>query len=115
MGFASFESTGYAFTAFLSTGGNLSITVLLTLLRGFFSPFGHGTWTAILTGVLFRESNAGRFRLNAKVLGTYLFVSILHSLCDGIPVLMVVFHSGVDILVGQFFVGALGFLILWRQ
>ena len=116
MGFASLESTGYAFTAFLSSGGNLSVTVVLTLLRGFLSPFGHGTWTAILTGVLFRENDRGRFRLNGKVLRTYLLVSILHSLWDGLSVLMVMGRiPGLNILIGQLFVGGIGFFILWRQ
>lgn len=116
MGFASFESSGYAFTAFLGSEGNLSITVFLTLLRGFFSPFGHGTWTAILTGVLFRESAAGRFRLTRKVLGTYLLVSILHGLWDGIPVIIsMFFHPGVNILIGYLIVGIIGFFLLWRH
>jgi RsiW-degrading membrane proteinase PrsW (M82 family) len=116
MGFASFESSGYAFTAFLGSQGSLSITVLLMLLRGFFSPFGHGTWTAILTGVLFRESAAGRFRLSRKVLGTYFLVSILHGLWDGIPVIISVFlHPGVNILIGYLIVGSIGFFILWRH
>ncbi|MDP4094805.1 MAG: PrsW family glutamic-type intramembrane protease, partial [Bacillota bacterium] len=43
MGFAAFESTGYAFTAFLQSGGSLSYTVFITLLRGVASPVGHGT------------------------------------------------------------------------
>src|SRR5258706_12178882 len=55
MGFAALESTGYAFTAFLLSGGSLSATVGMTLLRGLLAPLGHGTWTAILAGVLFRE------------------------------------------------------------
>jgi RsiW-degrading membrane proteinase PrsW (M82 family) len=64
MGFASMESSGYAFVAFLRSGGNLSLMVAVTLLRGILSPVGHGTWTAILASVLFRESAAGRFRIN---------------------------------------------------
>ncbi len=43
MGFAALESTGYAFTAFLASGGSLSQTVGVTLLRGILSPVGHGT------------------------------------------------------------------------
>src|SRR2546430_5382081 len=34
MGFAAFESTGYAFTAFLLSGGSLSSVVGVTLMRG---------------------------------------------------------------------------------
>ena len=114
MGFASLESTGYAFTAFLASQGSLSITVELTLLRGFLAPVGHGTWTAILTGVLFRESAAGRFHLNRRVLGAYLTVSILHGLWDGLPGLMAaLLFPGFDILIGQACVGSIGFFVLW--
>ena len=116
MGFAALESTGYAFTAFLASQGSLSVTVALTLLRGFLSPVGHGTWTAILTGILFRENDAGRFRLNRRVLGAYLTVSILHGLWDGLPVLMAaLFLPGLDILIGQACVGGIGLFILWRR
>lgn len=115
MGFASLESTGYAFTAFLGSHGNLSVTVGLTLLRGFLSPVGHGTWTAILTGILFRESVAGRFRVNVRVLGAYFTVSILHGLWDGLPGLMAaLLFPGFDIVIVQVFVGGIGFFILWR-
>ncbi len=55
MGFAALESSGYVFTAFVQSGGSLSALVLVTLLRGLLSPVGHGTWTAILASVLFRE------------------------------------------------------------
>lgn len=56
LSFAALESMGYAFTALLASGGSLSATVAVTLLRGIHSPMGHGTWAAILVGVLFRES-----------------------------------------------------------
>ena len=65
MWFAALESMGYAFTAFLSSQGSLSATVNMTLLRGILAPIGHGTWTAILASVLFREGSAGHFRIIA--------------------------------------------------
>ena len=114
MGFASFESSGYAFTAFLSSGGNLSFTVLLTLLRGLLSPLSHGTWTAILAGVLFRESGADRFRFNRTVLRAYLMVSVLHSLWDGV-LFAGISRRGIHLLIAEVFVGGIGFLILWMQ
>ncbi len=116
MGFAALESTGYAFTAFLASQGSLSVTVALTLLRGFLSPVGHGTWTAILTGVLFRESDAGRFRLNRRVLGAYLTVSLLHGLWDGLPMFLAALTlPGIDIVIGQACVGGFGLFLLWRR
>jgi RsiW-degrading membrane proteinase PrsW (M82 family) len=116
MGFAALESTGYAFTAFLASGGSLSVAVGVTLLRGILSPLGHGTWTAILAAVLFRESKAGRFHINLKVIGAYLTVVILHGLWDGLPgVVASVVSSGVDVFLAQALVGIAGLLILWRR
>ncbi len=116
MGFAALESNGYAFSAFLSSGGSLSLTVGVTLLRGILSPVGHGTWTAILASVLFREGEAGHFRLNLKVIGAYLTVVILHGLWDGLPgAITAVFGTGLDVFIGQAIVGALGLFILWRR
>lgn len=116
MGFASLESNGYAFSAFLFSGGSLSVTVVMTLLRGLLSPVGHGTWTAILASVLFRESDAGHFRLNGRVVGAYLTVAILHGLWDGLPVAIAMLLSpGFDVFVGQALVGGIGFFILWRR
>jgi RsiW-degrading membrane proteinase PrsW (M82 family) len=116
MGFAALESTGYAFTAFLRSHGNLSVTVAVTLLRGILSPLGHGTWTAILAAVLFRESRAGRFRLNASVRSAFLTVVVLHGLWDGLPgLLSAVVRADLDIFIAQMGVGAVGLFILWRR
>jgi RsiW-degrading membrane proteinase PrsW (M82 family) len=116
MGFAALESNGYAFTAFLSSQGSLSLTVFVTLLRAILSPFGHGTWTAILASVLFRESRNGHFRINLKVIGMYLVVAILHGLWDGLPGFITNFIGpGLDVFLGQALVGLTGFFILWLR
>ena len=116
MGFAALESNGYAFTAFLRSQGSLSTTVFVMLLRGVLSPIGHGTWTAILTSVLFRESRAGHFRFNSKVVGAYLSVSILHGLWDGLPgAITALFGPGLDVFAGEALIGMIGFFILWRR
>jgi RsiW-degrading membrane proteinase PrsW (M82 family) len=116
MGFAALESTGYAFTSFLRSQGSLSVTVGVTLLRGILSPLGHGTWTAILAAVLFRESRAGRFRLTGPVLSAYLTVVVLHGLWDGLPnVVAAVVSSGFDVFLAQMAVGAAGLLVLRRR
>jgi len=66
--------------------------------------------------VLFRESAAGRFHINRKVMGAYLTVAILHGLWDGLPgAIAALLSSGVDILIGQASVGAIGLFILWRR
>jgi RsiW-degrading membrane proteinase PrsW (M82 family) len=114
MGFAALESMGYAFSALLESNGSLSATVVVTLERGLFSPLGHGTWTAILAAVLFRESRDGRFRIDLKVIGAYLVAVTLHGLWDAVPAgLSNVTAPGIDVAIGQALVGALGLAILW--
>src|SRR5690242_583498 len=102
MGFAALESSGYVFTAFVESGGSLSDLVVVTLLRGLLSPVGHGTWTAILASVLFREGTSSRFRVNGAVIGAYATVVVLHGLWDGLPPLIeAITGSGTDVLIGQ--------------
>ncbi len=116
MGFAALESTGYVFTAFLMSGGSLSSLVGVTLLRGLLAPVGHGTWTAILASVLFRETRLKHFRLNRRVVGAYLTVVVLHGLWDGLSGLLTAFGaSDSNILVGQVCVAVAGLFILWRR
>jgi RsiW-degrading membrane proteinase PrsW (M82 family) len=82
-GFAAFESAGYAFNALLTVQGlSLAGLVETEMLRGVLTPFGHGLWTAILGGVLFREARNGRLRSTGVLLGMYLWVSLLHALWD---------------------------------
>jgi RsiW-degrading membrane proteinase PrsW (M82 family) len=116
MGFAALESTGYAFNAFLASQGSLSTAVGVTLLRGLFAPLGHGVWTAILAGVLFRESRPGRFRLSLPVLGAYVTVVILHGLWDFVPMLLSGLPvPGLDVFIAQVVVGIAGLVILWLR
>lgn len=83
-GFAALESAGYAFNALFTVHGlSLFPLVETELLRGVLAPVGHGLWTAILGGVLFRHARAGRFRITPAVVITYLWVSLLHALWDG--------------------------------
>ncbi len=116
MGFAALESNGYAFTAFLSSHGSLSATVFVTLLRGILSPLGHGTWTAILASVLFRESKDRRFRIDLPVIGAYILVSVLHALWDGLPqTISPVLGTGLDVFIVQGLIGLAGLAVLWRR
>jgi RsiW-degrading membrane proteinase PrsW (M82 family) len=116
MGFAAFESTGYAFTAFLKSGGSLSQTVFVTLLRGIASPVGHGTWTAILSSTLLRESVQGRFFINKQVIKAYITVVVLHGLWDGLPlVINYIIPSVYSVLMGQLTLGTIGLYILYGR
>jgi len=113
MGFAALESAGYAFTAFVTSRGSLSMVVAVTLLRGVLAPLGHGTWTAILGGALFRESRNGRYHITPIVVGAYLLVVLLHGLWDAIPGVMAArLVTPLAILLGEGLVGAIGLLIL---
>jgi RsiW-degrading membrane proteinase PrsW (M82 family) len=83
-GFAALESSGYAFAAMLTQRG-LSIADLVQaeVIRGLLAPVGHGLWTAIMGGVLFRAARgAGRLRLTWAVAAAYLLVAVLHGLWD---------------------------------
>jgi RsiW-degrading membrane proteinase PrsW (M82 family) len=116
MGFAAFESVGYAFTAFMKSGGSLSSTVGVILLRAILSPVGHGTWTAIFASVLFRESEPRHFRINLKVVTAYFTVVILHGLWDGLPgVVSKIAPLGFDVFIAQAAVGTVGILLLRRR
>ncbi len=115
MGFAALESMGYAFSEFMRSNGNVTLTLGITLLRGLLSPIGHGTWTAILTGVLFRESKDGRLNFNAKVVSTYLAVAALHGAWDGIPTVISEFVlPGADFFFGELIVASVGFYLLYQ-
>jgi RsiW-degrading membrane proteinase PrsW (M82 family) len=116
MGFAAFESLGYAFGAFVQSHDSFSAAVGVTLLRGVLSPIGHGTWTAILAGVLFRESTELRYRIDKRVVGAYLVVSLLHALWDGLPMVLTALHgTGLEFLIGEGLVGAVGIFLLSRR
>jgi RsiW-degrading membrane proteinase PrsW (M82 family) len=116
MGFAALESMGYTFTEFLVSQGSLSATVWIMLIRGILSPFGHGTWTAILASVLFQESTGTRYRVTWRVILAYLGVVLLHALWDGLPpIIGLFFSSNLAVLIAQVTVGILGFIILWLR
>jgi len=84
LGFAALENAGYAFNAMFTVEGlSLRNLVETEVLRGVLTPVGHGVWTAILGGVLFRAAApAGPLRLTGAVVGWYLLVALLHGLWD---------------------------------
>jgi RsiW-degrading membrane proteinase PrsW (M82 family) len=116
MGFAALESTGYAFTAFLASRGSLSATVGITLLRGVLAPVGHGTWTALLASVLFREGMPTHFRVNRAVVGAFLLVVLLHGLWDGLPdAIVLALPLGISLPIGQTIVAVVSLVLLRRR
>lgn len=116
MGFAALESMGYAFTGFLRSGGSLSATVFIIMIRGLTAPLGHGVWTAILASVLFREARQGHLRFNLKVLGALVTVVLLHAFWDLMPMLAAFFAlPGAEFFSSEAIVGSIGLFILWRR
>jgi protease PrsW len=84
LGFAAFESAGYAFNALFTTNGLSLLDVVETeVLRGILTPIGHGVWTAILGGAMFAAaSRHWRPRATAALLGWYVLVALLHAFWD---------------------------------
>ena len=84
LGFAAFESAGYAFNALFTTNGLSLLDVVETeVLRGILTPIGHGVWTAILGGAMFAAaSRHWRPRATAALLGWYVVVALLHAFWD---------------------------------
>jgi protease PrsW len=119
MGFAALESTGYAFTALLLSHGQIEASIIATVIRGLIAPFGHGVWTGILGAVLFRQSTARHFRINGPVIVTFLFVSVLHALWDGLPFsIYVIIPPGIPLSITNLILGVIGIItlsVLYRQ
>lgn len=84
-GFAAFESAGYAFNTIIQARSvELSMIVETEALRGLLTPVGHGLWTALVGGALFRAAagNGNRFRITGTVVGWYAVAVALHALWD---------------------------------
>lgn len=119
MGFAALESTGYAFTAFVLSQGQVGASIASTVARGLLAPFGHGVWSAIVGAVLFRESKPADFHFDGRVILTYLLVSLLHGLWDGLPrTLYLIVPPGFSISLVSLTISVVGLatlVFLWRQ
>jgi protease PrsW len=80
-GFAAFESMGYALTI-LQLQGDVTVMGEVLLARGVLAPLVHGTWAAIVAGVLWRERRGVRMRVSRPVLVAFFGVVILHGLWE---------------------------------
>jgi protease PrsW len=82
LGFAAFESAGYALVASFTVHGLSLVDLVSTeLLRGLLTPFGHAVWTAI-TGALLFSGSRERYVVTGKLVAGFIGVSILHGLWD---------------------------------
>jgi protease PrsW len=104
MAFAGFEDLVYALGALNEHGLSNFLGVLW--LRQALGPFGHGTWTAAIAAVIWRERFAGPGKLDRKVLYAYLISSALHGLWDWSPL------PGVAALAWWLAIGAVSVMVL---
>ena len=77
MGFAVLETIGKDLIV-LNDGGNVGYTMLT---RGFFTPFGHPAWTALICVFIWLQRSKGKISI-VQVVGIYLLASILHGIWD---------------------------------
>jgi protease PrsW len=113
MGFAAFESMGYAFLALVSTSGGIDQSIAAMhdtiRLRALLAPLGHGTWTAIIAAAMWRERVHGRLPLTLNVLLAFAVSVLLHMLWDYLPPLRL---PVIDLPLMLLLLGAIGLLIL---
>ena len=102
MGFAALEDMLYGGAAFHQ---GLTAVVVTVWLRQVLGAFGHGTWTAIVAGAIWRERQGGHFRITPRVFSAYLVAASLHGLWDwgplGVFTYLVVGVTGIYILRGM--------------
>jgi len=119
MGFAAFESMGYTFVTYFQSRAQIPAITEVTVIRGLLAPLGHGTWTAILVAVLFRESTDRHLNFNGKVIWTYLLVSFLHGAWDWISwIAGFVAITATTVYLSYSLIGVVGLLILrslWKE
>ncbi|APV44322.1 Membrane proteinase PrsW, cleaves anti-sigma factor RsiW, M82 family [Dehalogenimonas formicexedens] len=77
MGFAVLETIGKGLIV-LADGGNVGYTMLT---RGFFTPFGHPAWTALICVFLWLQRSRGRVN-TAQILGIFVLAAVLHGIWD---------------------------------
>ena len=82
MGFAALETMGYAFSALLSSQGNIGAVEQTLFVRGLTAPAGHTAWTGLTAGALWALlANPGLKRV-LEFLGTFAGAVVLHTLWD---------------------------------
>jgi RsiW-degrading membrane proteinase PrsW (M82 family) len=98
MGFAASENLSYFFRAYIDGGftalgggsqaffqAGASQLFQVFWARSFFGPWLHGSWTAIVAGVAWREAAGRRLRIDPPLILTFIGVSGLHTLWDAAP------------------------------
>jgi RsiW-degrading membrane proteinase PrsW (M82 family) len=82
MGFAALETMGYAFTALLSSKGNIGDVEQTLFIRGLTSPAGHTAWTGLTAGALWALLASPSGKRVLVFIGTFAGAVLLHTLWD---------------------------------
>lgn len=77
MGFAVLETIGKGLIV-LADGGNVGYTMLT---RGFFTPFGHPAWTALICVFLWLQKSKGIVNVG-QMIGIFVLAAVLHGIWD---------------------------------
>jgi protease PrsW len=88
-GFAALETMGYAFTTLIRSGGSITDTVNILLLRGVLSPAGHMAWTGIAAAALYAAAQNPGLGEVLRFLGAFVGAVVLHTLWDSAGTLVV--------------------------
>jgi RsiW-degrading membrane proteinase PrsW (M82 family) len=104
MSFAAFENAGYAIAALSQHGIPDFLSTLW--LRQALGPFGHGTWTAAIAAVVWRQRFGGDRAASAGIFGAYVVSSLLHAAWDWDPL------AGIGSFVWLLAVGAISIAVL---
>jgi RsiW-degrading membrane proteinase PrsW (M82 family) len=82
MGFAALETMGYAFTALLSSQGNIGAVQETLFIRGLTAPAGHTAWTGLTAGALWALIASPSGKRFLTFLATFVGAVVLHTCWD---------------------------------
>jgi RsiW-degrading membrane proteinase PrsW (M82 family) len=82
MGFAALETMGYAFTALLSSKGNIGDVEQTLFVRGLMAPAGHTAWTGLTCGALWALIAAPGLKRLLAFAATFAGAVALHTAWD---------------------------------
>jgi RsiW-degrading membrane proteinase PrsW (M82 family) len=84
MGFAAFETMGYALGALADADGNADAAERVMLLRGALAPMGHPAWTGLVCAALWWARRQDRRAAPLVALAAFLAAVGLHGAWDGL-------------------------------
>ena len=82
MSFASLETMGYAFSALLSSNGNIGAVEQTLFLRGLTAPAGHTAWTGLTAGALWALIAGPSGKRALEFVATFAGAVVLHTCWD---------------------------------